>query len=120
MESPENVHILWWLIGFSYFIHLLAAIVAIWDRLRLKPGVIERLSGFVDWTQYNKNQAEADTRLDACATKIEVSRLSDQVSARIDGLHRSMKEDQKTTQQVLRDILKELGQIQGQVSRGAT
>lgn len=96
MES-DTLHILWWLLGFSYFIHVVHAMVAIWDRVRAKPSYIERLNKKAD-------QDDVDQALAA---------LTRQVDTRLTGMHTSLKEHEKTNEALFRDIMHAIGRLEG-------
>lgn len=96
--DPENVYILWWLLGFSYFIHIANAAVSIWDRVRAKPGLLDRLS----------EKVSKDELKDALTV----------VSARLDGMHASMRDAERTNQSLFRDIMRAIGSVESARSRG--
>ncbi len=96
MEA-DNLHILWWLLGFSYFIHVTHAVVAIWDRVRAKPSLIERLQAKADRDEMTAAMAELSARVDK----------------RLEGMHQSLKGSESTNQALFRDILRAIGNLEG-------
>ncbi len=91
--DAQNVHVLFWLIGFSYLIHIVNAMVAIWDRLRAKPSIIDRLQNKV--------------------SKEELTAAMGVVGKRIDSLHAAVRQAESVNQGLFRDILRAIGALEG-------
>lgn len=115
--APDNVHILYWLLGLSWLVHLLSAAVNVWDRIRLKPSVLERLNGFVDWITFNAFKKDANDRLDLCATTTDVEKLSEVIDRRFDRMSESIKAEQKTNQQLFRDLIASISRLEGAINK---
>lgn len=105
---PENsLHIAYALLVLSFFTNLISSIVGIWDRVRLKPTLIERLTGYVSLPTFSKFESEIRAELKLMAPRTELMREVDLIDDRITSLHRSYKETDKTTQAVLRDLIRQ-------------
>lgn len=112
MDSDTSL-ILWWLIGFSYFIHMVHAVVATWDRIRLKPGIMERLGGFVDTITFGLFKKEVADRFDLCARSKDLETFMRVSDTRFERLSNSIKETQRTNNALYTDLLKALSRLEG-------
>jgi len=113
--GTDNVQILYWLLGFSYFLHLIAAAVGIWDRLRLKPGIIERLSHFLHLDAFREYKTETDQRIRSCAQSKDLERLIVVTDKRFERMSEAIKAEQKSNQQLFRDLIESIGRLEGAI-----
>lgn len=102
----DDSYILHAVLALSFLTHLASAAIAIWDRIRIKPSLIERLTGYCSIERFNLFEAYMRAELDKRATTTQLIREVETIDDRISGLHKSYRESQKTNEAIFRDLLR--------------
>jgi len=112
--SPENAALFWWIVGLVGFLQVVNIAVSIWKNTRPDPSLEQRLNALMSTFEARLARYASQERVESLehnvSTTMDIHIRT--LSARLDGMHTSLKSSEATNQTLFRDIMRAIGNLE--------